>query len=183
MHETFWPGAGDSGIHTGWCTSNFRVIGGSFREVFWKLLACFCVSSRSMSGQNFRRKFLELPKINIARNHDFNQVPELVEMNPTSLPELSKQLRDQNSSSWEGKPRTNMFRKSFVYLLYTPFRALWGGGSEEDLGRVIRLQSRRLVPPPVRIRRPDQSAATTVTWRDSHRYPCSWTETGAQITR
>ena len=33
--------------------------------------------------------------MNIARNNDFNQVPELVGMNPTSLPELSKQLRDK----------------------------------------------------------------------------------------
>ena len=41
---------------TGWFINNFRVFGGSFREVFWKVLTCFSESFRSISRTNFRSK-------------------------------------------------------------------------------------------------------------------------------
>ena len=67
---------------------------GGVLEAFELFLGEFSVNFRRLG-----RKCLELTKMSIARNHEVNQVPELVEMNPTSLPELSKQLRDQNTSS------------------------------------------------------------------------------------
>mgnify|MGYP006126965131 CR=1 FL=1 len=40
----------------GWFISNFRVFGGSFREVFWKVLTCFSDSFRTIFRTNFRSK-------------------------------------------------------------------------------------------------------------------------------
>ena len=55
--------------------------------------------SDSFRTKTRTKMFRTHKKTNIARNHGFNQVPEFVEINTTSLPELSKQLRDQNTSS------------------------------------------------------------------------------------
>ena len=44
----------------------------------------------------------------------------MVEMNPTGLPHLSKQLRDQNTSSQEGKPRTICLKRLTFLYSYTP---------------------------------------------------------------
>ena len=40
----------------GWLINNFQVSGGSFREVFWKVLTCFSDSFRTIFRTNFRSK-------------------------------------------------------------------------------------------------------------------------------
>ena len=47
-------------IVSGWFISNFRVFGGSFREVFWKVLTCFSESYRTSFRTNFRTKTPEI---------------------------------------------------------------------------------------------------------------------------
>ena len=65
--------------------------------------------------------------MNIARNHEVNQVPESVEMNPTSLPELSKQPRTSKTlrkpNILETKQLETYCFTSYILAL-EPFKAL-----------------------------------------------------------
>ena len=74
---------------------------------------------------NFRKHIFST-KMNIARNHEVNQIPELVEMNSTSLPDLPKQPRTSKTLRKQTKLETEHFRKPIksVYLtLLVPMRS------------------------------------------------------------
>ena len=49
----------------------------------------------------------------ITRNHEDVYGPDLVEIDPRSLPQLSKQLRDQNNSQKPEKTELQNFEKNW----------------------------------------------------------------------
>ena len=59
----------------------------------------------------------------ITRNHSYIYGRNLVEIDPTSLPQLSKQLRDQNNSQNTEKIEIQNFKKNLKILTSIEFLA------------------------------------------------------------